>query len=79
MRLGTRWTSGDEPPAAVPDELRARIREIDAHVAEDPRPHWTLTWLEGRPIADLETGLVVTIDSAGEVVVRHDDDEVEPD
>ncbi len=39
-----------------------------------PRPRWTLTWLEGRPIAELDTGVIVTLDPDGEAVVGHDDE-----
>jgi hypothetical protein len=78
MQLGTRWTSGDEPPAAVPDALRRGIHSVDVTMPADqlgqPRPRWTLTWLEGRPIAELDTGVIVSLDADGEPVVRHDDD-----
>ena len=35
MQLGTRWTSGDEPPAAVPAALRASIADVDDAVRPD--------------------------------------------
>ena len=77
MRLGTRWRSGDNPPAAVPEVLHEQIAAVDAAVPGDqlgqPRPYWTLTFLEGRPIAELETGFVVELDASGEVVVRQED------
>ncbi|MET0672645.1 MAG: hypothetical protein ABWY37_04055 [Microbacterium pygmaeum] len=76
MQLGTRWTSGDEPPAAVPAELRAAIAAVDESIPVDqlgqPRPRWTLTWLERRPIAELDTGVIVELNAEGEAVVRHD-------
>lgn len=79
MQLGTRWTSGDEPPRAVPEALARGIRSVDAAIPDDglgqPRPRWTLTWLEGRPIAELDTGVIVTLDAEGEVVVEHDPDD----
>ena len=63
MQLGTRWTSGDEPPAAVPASLRPQIAAVDRALPDDdlgqPRPRWTLTFLEGRPIAELDTGMIV--------------------
>ena len=78
MQLGTRWTSGDEPPKVVPEALRRGIRRVDEATPDDelgqPRPRWTLTWLEGRPIAELDTGVIVSLDADGEAVVRHDDD-----
>ncbi|MCR2785510.1 MULTISPECIES: hypothetical protein [unclassified Microbacterium] len=79
MQLGTRWTSGDEPPAAVPDVLREQIRAVDRAMPGDelgqPRPRWTLTWLERRPIAELDTGVTVTLDAHGNAVVGHDPDD----
>ncbi|MDR7189852.1 hypothetical protein J2Y46_002678 [Microbacterium sp. BE35] len=79
MQLGTRWTSGDEPPKAVPDALVRGIRSVDETIRADqlgqPRPRWTLTWLEGKPIAELDTGVIVSLDADGEAVVRHDPDD----
>lgn len=76
MQLGTRWTSGDEPPQAVPEALRRGIRAVDDTIPADqlgqPRPRWTLTWLEGKPIAELDTGVIVSLDADGEAVARHD-------
>ncbi|MDN3494456.1 hypothetical protein QL996_00800 [Planococcus sp. APC 4015] len=79
MQLGTRWTSGDEPPKAVPEALVSGIRSVDASMSVDtlgqPRPRWTLTWLEGRPIAELDSGVVVTLGADGTAVVDHDPDD----
>lgn len=79
MQLGTRWTAGQDAPAAVPAELRAAIAEVDtatlASADGSPAPRWTLTWLEGRPIAELDTGVIVRLDASGEVVVAHDEDD----
>jgi len=79
MQLGTRWTSGDEPPAAVPAVLREQIAAVDAAMPADslgqPAPRWTLTWLERRPIAELDTGVIVTLDAEGDAIVTHDDED----
>lgn len=60
MRLGTRWTYGAEPPASVPAELRPLIAAAESRVDDGEGRHWTLTWLEGRPIAEFDDGTVVT-------------------
>ncbi len=79
MQLGTRWTSGGDPPAQVPAGMAAQIRAVEASLPADqlgqPAPRWTLTWLEGRPVAELDTGVIVSLDPSGEVVVRHDEDD----
>ena len=66
MQLGTRWTAGSEPPASVPQALRAEIARVETTLPPgQPAPSWTLTWLEGRPIAELATGIEVTLDAEG--------------
>ena len=78
MRLGTRWTSGDPVPRTVPDVLHAEIARVDASVVAPggaPRPAWTLTWLEGRPVAELATGVVVSQSADGGVTVGQIDDD----
>jgi len=69
MQLGTRWTAGSEPPASVPQALRAEIARVETTLPPgQPAPSWTLTWLEGRPIAELATGIEVTLDAEGNAV-----------
>ncbi|QTV80987.1 hypothetical protein [Microbacterium sp. NIBRBAC000506063] len=53
----------------MPAELRDAIAEVERTVG-DGRAHWTLTWLEGRPVAELDAGWEVLLDAAGEVVAR---------
>jgi len=64
MQLGTRWTVGDEPPARLPERVVAAIRAVEAERADAAGQRWTLTWLEGRPTAELDDGTTVTVDPA---------------
>ena len=76
MRLGTRWSFGDEPPASVPAELRPLIAAAESRATDGEGRHWTLTWLEGRPIAELDDGTVVTtgpVDTGAAPTVADDD------
>jgi hypothetical protein len=80
MQLGTRWNAMTEPPASVPPVLRTQITAVEKlltadQVALQPTPRWTLTWLEGRPVAELDTGVIVSLDAQGQAVVRHDPDD----
>ncbi len=78
MQLGTRWEAGTQPPASVPEALRPAIAEVEAQLSgSEPngslslsKGHWTLTWLEGRPIAELDAGWEVFLTASGEVVAR---------
>lgn len=55
MQLGTRWSMGAEPPARLSEQVVAAIFGVEGNdVAPSPDRRWTLTWLEGRPIAELE-------------------------
>lgn len=84
MQLGTRWTAGEVLPSSVPAALHDAIAEVDAstlaELAELPEaergypPRWTLTWLEGRPIAELETGVFVRLTAAGGVTIDHEEE-----
>lgn len=67
MQLGTRWATGAQPPASVPAALRPAIAEVEA---KGLTGHWTLTWLEGRAIAELDAGWEVVQMATGEVVAR---------
>jgi hypothetical protein len=76
VRLGTRWSVGATPPAAVPSELVDRLRLAEdglAGAAADAS--WTLTWLEGRPIATLDDGTTVTLDGTAPPVRREESDD----
>jgi hypothetical protein len=75
MQLGTRWPFGARPPASVPAELGARLAEVEADRPGDEGT-WTLTWLEGRPIAELDDGTRVTLDGVASPSgdEDHDDD-----
>lgn len=67
MQLGTRWATGTEPPTSVPADLRPAIAEVESRGLTG---HWTLTWLEGRAIAELDAGWEVFQSASGEVVAR---------
>ncbi len=67
MQLGTRWATGSEPPASVPAALRPAIGEVESRGLSG---HWTLTWLEGRAIAELDAGWEVVQTGAGGVIAR---------
>lgn len=67
MQLGTRWATGSEAPASVPAVLRPVIAEVESRGVTG---HWTLTWLEGRAIAELDAGWEVLQSPTGEVIAR---------
>ena len=81
MQLGTRWPVGDEPPSRLPEMLVRSIADVESELDEldelDELEHvdtstwrWTLTWLEGRPVVELDDGTVLHYDPATETVTR---------
>lgn len=54
MQLGTRWSWGEEPPARLPSAVVAAIRDVEQSTAGSADLRWTLTWLEGQPIVELD-------------------------
>jgi hypothetical protein len=60
VQLGTRWPVGATPPASLPDPVRAALASVEEELSAAGQPTdgwaWTLTYLEGRPIVDLDDG-----------------------
>ncbi|HAM27694.1 MAG TPA: hypothetical protein DCP11_13640 [Microbacteriaceae bacterium] len=71
MQLGTRWAVGADAPARLPESVVAAIRSIETGLAgtDTSQWRWTLTWLEGRPVAELDDGTVVRVAPDGTVMV----------
>lgn len=63
MQLGTRWDVGATPPARLDAEVLEAIAGVEAGLPAEATAglRWTLTWLEGRPVAELDDGVTVTI------------------
>ncbi|UYN84621.1 MAG: hypothetical protein KIT89_05475 [Microcella sp.] len=71
MQLGTRWSVGDDPPARLADEVRWAIRAVEAELVELDTSswRWTLTWLEGRPVVELDDGTTIRVAPDGSVTI----------
>ena len=72
MQLGTRWTVGAAPAAGLPDAVRAAITGVESELTgvETTGWRWTLTWLEGRPVVELDDGTVIRTTYDGTVTVE---------
>lgn len=79
MQLGTRWPVGDEPPARLPAVMVGAIADVEDELdgldgVDTANWRWTLTWLEGRPVVELDDGTVLHYDPATETVIREQRD-----
>ena len=60
MQLGSRFSVGT-PPSSLPAELTQRIAEVERGLSDEERStlRWTLTWLENRPVVELDNAVVL--------------------
>ena len=70
MQLGTRWPVGATPPDRLPSAVVAAIAEVETEIADLDTAtwRWTLTWLEGRPVVELDDGTTLRYDPATDAV-----------
>ena len=70
MQLGTRWEVGAEPPSRLPAAVVAAIAAVETELAgvDTTGWRWTLTWLEGRPVVELDDGTTLRYDPVADAV-----------
>lgn len=75
MELGTRWSVGAAAPGRLSEAMKERIASVEAERESlDTRMwRWTLTWLEGHPVAELEDGTIVREGYDGQIIVTTED------
>ena len=67
MQLGTRWSLGDTPPASLPEAVLGAILTVEAELTGHESAatwRWTLTYLENKPIVQLDDGTTIRFDPA---------------
>lgn len=69
MQLGTRWSVGAKVPDRLPDSVVQAVHEVETELAgfdasqlDTSSWRWTLTWLEGNPVVELDDGTIVRLD-----------------
>lgn len=72
MQLGTRWAVGATPPDRLPPAVVAAVAEVESELAgiDTTQWRWTLTWLEGRPVVELDDGTTLRYDPSNDSVSR---------
>ena len=60
MQVGSRFSVG-QIPRSIPSELAERIQQVEHSLTDDERSslRWTLTWLENRPVVELDNGVIL--------------------
>ncbi|MET4780545.1 hypothetical protein [Glaciihabitans sp. UYNi722] len=61
MQLGTRWAVGAEAPSKLPQVVVDAVAGVEAELldVDTSQWRWTLTWLEGNPVVELDDGTVI--------------------
>lgn len=72
MQLGTRWTVGAPPPDRLPAAVVAAVADVESELVDidTAQWRWTLTWLEGRPVVELDDGTTLRYDPQADSVSR---------
>ena len=83
MQLGRRWNVGAEAPGQLPEAVVVAVRgvedELAAAAVDASTWGWTLTFLEGKPVVELDDGTSIHLDPAGHAQVTDPDDAAEED
>ncbi len=68
MLMGSRFQLGAPVPAGLPHVVEIAIQAVEEELAalgeDNSGWRWTLTWLEGRPVLELDDGTVIRYNPA---------------
>ena len=74
MQLGTRWNTYTAPPVELPDAVLEALAGVESELhslsVDATTWRWTLTYLEGRPVIQLDDGTTVRQLADGSVSVE---------
>ncbi|MFJ5143522.1 hypothetical protein [Curtobacterium sp. P97] len=74
---------GGQPPERLPEAMVVAARGVEEELAaasvDASTWRWTLTYLEGKPIVELDDGTSIHLDPAGRAQVTNPDDAPEED
>ena len=63
MQLGTRWSLGGTLPAGLPHVVGIAVHAVEEDLAalavDTSTGRWTLTWLESKPVIELDDGTII--------------------
>ncbi len=70
MQMGTRWAVGAAAPARLPQLVQDAVESVESELSgvDTSLMGWTLTWLEGNPVVELDDGTVIRV-AGGEVFI----------
>ena len=83
MQLGTRWPVGGQVPASLPEVMSFAVQTVEEELVATEVVvegwQWTLTWLEGKPVVELDDGTVIRYNAHEDSATITQPIEQEPD
>lgn len=77
MQLGTRWQAHTQTPlsldGAVKDAVAEVERELAAYKQDTSSWYWTLTYLENRPVVQLDDGTTIRLLHNGNITIENEE------
>lgn len=76
MQLGTRWPVGGDTPDRLPAAVVAAVAQVEQELRDQAVDagawRWTLTWLERKPVVELDDGTVIRYDAVADTASIHE-------
>lgn len=76
MQLGTRWPAHTPAPQQLDVAVKEAVAEVErelANLTQDTSSwYWTLTYLENRPVVQLDDGTTIRVSPTGNVVISEE-------
>ncbi|WP_298118516.1 hypothetical protein [uncultured Aurantimicrobium sp.] len=74
MQLGTRWPAHSEPPQSLDVVVREAVSEVERELTALKQDttgwYWTLTYLENRPVVQLDDGTTIRVLHNGQISIE---------
>ncbi|MDH6422710.1 hypothetical protein M2120_000449 [Aurantimicrobium minutum] len=76
MQLGTRWRAHSPAPSSLSQDVVSHILEVEKDLqglTQDTTTwFWTLTYLENRPVVQLDDGTTIRVSPDGEITISQE-------
>jgi len=77
MQLGSRWQAHTHAPEKLSEPVRDAISEVERELValkiDSSQWYWTLTYLENKPVVQLDDGTTISINSDGYITIHQED------
>ena len=79
MQLGSRWQAHTPAPEKLPETVRDAISEVERELValkiDSSQWYWTLTYLENKPVVELDDGTQIRFINDSDIKIEMNEDE----